>query len=332
MSMLKESTSDFTNGAAEDLDSFVKRLGCPASTILLNSNCQIFRIPEVDGIIGYQQVKNCAVVIGDPICLPQDIPKLTEAFQLHCKNNHLSTIYFLVSHSFALWAIQNGCDTLIQSGEELIIDPSTFQTRQKLRWKINQSIHHGVVIKEYTNFDHELESEMKNTIDTWLKANHKPQIHLGDLNFFLNGAEKRIFYAMQNNEIIGLLKLSPIDRFRGWVLNSFLAISKAPVGTTEHLVSYVFETLAKENCHFLCLGAISGSRLGEIVGLSPLSKFFARLIFKISKRFFHLDRRKVYLNKFHPTLTKTYFVSSEKLTLSELMALKHILNVKICFQ
>lgn len=312
----------------EPLASVMKRLGNPVSTILLDSPCRIFTLPHVDGIIGYQLFGNCAVVIGDPICLPQNMAELAQAFHLYCQKYHWKIVYFLASDSFAHWAIYNGCHTLIQVGEELTLDPTCFQKKQKIRWKINQSIHHGVVIKEYQNFDPLLENQMKKTIDAWLQARHGPQIYLGNLKLFENPGDKRIFYALQRDKIVGLLTLSCIDRFQGWVVNSSLALD-APVGMAEHLMSSVIDILANENCHFLCLGAASGHKLGEIAGLNMFSKFVARLIFRISRWLFHLDTRKNYLNKYHPYSWPTYVLTMEKLSISELLSIKKTLNVKL---
>ena len=91
---------------SESLASIVKRLGNPESTTLLHSPCNVFQISQIDGVIGYHQIGNCAVVIGDPICLPQDIAELTKAFHLHCQECDLKTVYLLAYHDFAHWAIQ----------------------------------------------------------------------------------------------------------------------------------------------------------------------------------------------------------------------------------
>lgn len=325
MHLLQEKTTESTN---ETLASFVRRLGNPMSAILLQSPCSIFRIPHIDGIIGYKLIKNCAIVIGDPICLPQHAAELAHAFHTHCQQHNLSIIYFLTSSSFAHWAIHNECKTLIQVSEELTIDPTHLLKRQKLHWKINQSIQQGVVIKEYTNFDPQVEKQLKNSIEAWLKERKKQQIYLGDLNI-LDSDNLRIFYASQNENIVGLLTLSPIDRFQGWVIPYYFALSDAPVGTSEHLVSDVCDTLTHENCHFLCLGAVGGSKLGEIIGQNIVSKFFIHLIFNFSRWFFNFDAKKIYLNKYHPSIWPNYILFDRGIGFRELIALKQILNVKL---
>lgn len=328
MYTLKDETSEFK---PEPLASIVKRLGNPESTTLLHSSspCNVFKIPQVDGVIGYHQIGNYVVVIGDPICLPHDVAELTKAFHLYCQERDLKTVYLLTYHDFAHWAMNNGCRTLIQVGSELSINPTNFRKKQKLRWKINQSIQHGVHVEEYKNFDLPLENKIKNTIHAWSKQRHGPQIHLGNISFLNSDAEKRIFYAQQEDKIIGVLLLTPVDRFQGWVVSSYLAISDAPVGTTEHLMCSAFDSLANENCQFLCLGAVSGTKLGEVVGLSLFRKTLADLIFKSARWFFKLDAKAIYLNKYHPHLRSTFLVSRDKLTISELLAIKHVLNVKL---
>lgn len=313
---------------AEDLASFVKRLGNPVSTILLHTPCSIFCIPHIEGIIGYQVFNDCAVIIGDPICLPENIEELTEAFHLHCQQRNLKIIYLLASDTFAHWAVKNRCQTLIQVGEKLVIDPTRFKLKQKLRWKINQARQRGVLIKEYKDSDQFLEKQIRGLTETWLKGKHGPQIHLGDLDFFLSNDESRIFYAVHNDKIVGALKLSPIDRSNGWVLNYYLADLNAPVGTTEHLINFTFETLSKEKCRFLCLGVIAGTKFGEVIGLGLLARLITHLIFKISRWLFKLDAKKTYLYKYNPKLSPTYILFSEKITLSQLLAIKRVFNVE----
>lgn len=310
----------------EQLASIVKRLGNPESTILLHSSCSIFRIPQVDGVIGYHKVGNCVVVIGNPICLPQDVAELTNAFHLHCQEQNLKVVYFLVHNVFAHWAIDNDYLTLIQVGEELSINPINFQKSQKLRWKVNQAIKHGVVINEYKNSDALLEKQMKMTIDTWQKERHGPQMHLDRIDFS-NAAANRIFYAQKEDRIVGLLLLSPLDRIQGWSVNSYLALLNAPIGTTEHLMCTALDCLSNEKCHFLCLGIAPKS--GKVLGLNPVAKFLANLIFKIVRWTFRLDARAVYLNKYHPQSLPVFLLSRDKLSLVDLLAVKQLLNVKL---
>ena len=210
----------------------------------------------------------------------------------------------------------------LQVGLESSINPTDFQKKHKLRWVVNQSIQHEVHIKEYKNFDLSLEDQMKNTIINWSKQRQGPQIHLGNIDYFNDDSKKRIFYAQQKDKIIGLLLLTPVDRYQGWVIGSHLAVLDAPVGTTEHLICSACDSLAHEKCQFLCLGAVSKDQLDEIVGLGSFGTNVAHLIFKMAKRLFKLDSKAVYLHKFHPNLRSIYLLFKEKLTVSNCSLLK----------
>lgn len=312
----------------ESLASLVRRLGNPESTTLLLSSCRFFQVPHIDGVIVYQESGKCAVVVGDPICLPKDTAELTQAFHLHCERRQLKIVYFLVCQEFAHWAIGNGCRTSIQVGQEASVNPLHFQKKQKLRWKMNQSLQQGVTIKEYRGFDPSLENQLHGTIATWLKQKHGPQIHLGSAHLF-NSHTHRLFYAQKKDTILGLLILFPLDRFQGWVVSSYLAVSEAPVGTTEHLLCSTIDSLAKENCPFLCLGLVPGDKLGEMQGTGPVCKALAHLIFKTANWLFHLQSKATYLKKYQPRFRSTFIVCRDKLTFRELFAMKHVLNVKL---
>lgn len=310
----------------ESLQSIVTRLGNPVSTVMLGSDYRIFRVPEIDGIIGYQLIRNCAVVLGDPVSLPEHESKLVKAFHLYCTKNALRIVYFLTSRTFAHWALNNGYKTLIQCSEEAIVNPQRFQMKQKLRWKFNHSLNQGVQIKEYKTFDCSLEKEIKEAIVNWLKTKKSSRIYLGNIHSI---EDKRVFYAVKDEKIVGLLTLARIDRFQGWVITSFFAIHEAPAGVTEHLICSVIDVLSKENCEFLCLGIVAKPNLEEIVGLSSLSKFLVNLIFRLSHWLFPLDTRINYFHKYRPYFCPMYVLFSGKLNLNELIAIKKILNVKL---
>lgn len=326
MSPMKEEMPAFEK--PERLASFVKRLGNPESTALLHSPCHTFHIPQVEGVIGYQQVGKCAVVIGDPLCLPQDSAELTKAFHDHCQKHQLKIVYLLIGHDFAHWTARNGCRTLIQVGEELSVHPTHFQKKRKLRWQLTQAQNQEVAVNEYKDFDPVLEERLQAIMHAWLKQRRGPQVHLGNLPFF-NQGDHRIFYAEQRDKIVGLLVLFPLDRFQGWVVRSCLAVLEAPVGTTEQLMCFAIDTLAQENCSFLCLGIVSGSKIGKVMGLNPVSTALTSCILRASRWFFKLDAKALYFKKYHPHSRSTFLVSKEKLSLTELLAIKRVLNVKL---
>lgn len=310
--------------AEGSLISSIQRFGKTASLLLLSTPCQTFELPDVEGLIGYQLANECAVVIGDPLCSSQDMPKMTEGFLAHCRKLGHSIVYLLVSETFA--HSSNGCKALLQAGDELVLDPPKFQLKQKLRWKIHQAEQHGVTIKEY---DPSMENQLKETMKKWSQGKHGPQIYLGTLDFFEGYGDRRIFYAVQEGKVIGFVTILYLAPKEGWVVTSLLALHGAPVGVTEALMNHVLTTLTEEHCHFLCLGFVADCKIGEMTGISTFSQSLIRGAYSLALKFFHLDAKRIYFNKYHPTYHPTYLLCSDKLGIKELLAIKKTLNVKL---
>lgn len=327
MATLIKETAQF-EGNEDHLISAICCCGSPTSLLLLSSPCQTFEIPGVTGLIGYQLAQNCAVVLGDPLCPPNNIPKLTETFHAYCRNKGYSVVYLLVSHSFAQSSIHQTCQTLLQVGDQLTLDPTQFKMKQKLRWKVHQSMHHGVMIQEYTHFNPTIENQLKETMKTWLKGKQGPQIYLGTLDLFEKYENRRIFFAEQDGKVIGIAIILYLASQNGWVITSLLALPEAPVGVTEHLMSQIFTTMTDEDCHFLCLGFVA-SGVGEMTGISPFSQMLIQWTYRVLSWVFHLDAKKTYFNKYHPNYSPTYILCADKLGINELLSIKKILNVRL---
>jgi lysylphosphatidylglycerol synthetase-like protein (DUF2156 family) len=318
------------------LEQCVTKWGGSISEAILESNCQHFSIPEIEGVIGYRLAENCAIILGDPICAEEDKPRLAHAFESYCKENHLSFIYFITSETFAKWAINHSCKILIEVAEEIIFDPSFDSTLghkgHRLRNRINHAQNSGLSVHEYLTHDEELEKNILNVGKEWLKERHGPQIYLGDLNFFKNKTDRRWFYLQNNKkEIKGMAMLRQLDASQGWLLKFLIVTPDTPRGTSELLMTFLLETLRKEGCRYLTYGMVPADKLGEVIGMNTFMTYLTKVAFKITKWIFHLEQRKLYWQKFHPRDEKVYLLfSSPSIGIKEIKALS--LAMKIDFQ
>ena len=318
----------------DQIADLIKRFGHPPAVILLDPSCSLFSIPSVIGFIGYRLEFKHAVVISDPVCAKEDQAELAFAFHEYCRQQKWDVIYILVSQEFSQWAIQNVGSVLIQSGDELVIDPDVDPTKgrrgEKLRWKINHAHQHHIKVEEYKGNDAQMEKALDQAVKTWVKLRTGPQIYLGTIELFANRQGSRWFYAKQGNEIVGVLQLKQLEICHGWAMSFLMALPDAPAGTSEVLVLHVIEKLRDAGCHFLSLGAGSGKQLGEIKGLNPVITTIARRLFKVVNWFFPLQCRRRYFNKFLPESRPTYLVfSNPTLGISALRALMRVLNISI---
>lgn len=312
---------------------YVHLWGNSASQALLDPECQLFSTPTVDGIVGYRFELKAAVVFGDPVCAPQDIPTLALAFHEYCKAHNKSIVYISATEPFANWATNNSCKTLISFGDEVVLNPMQDAMLLKgkkaslLRNKWNQSKRDGIEVKEYTTADDKLEQAMEHVANAWLNDRKGPQMSLLQVNLFGDRTRKRWFYAQYQGKVIGVLMLNSLDLFKGWVINMLMVDPTAPNPTSEFIVLSTLEILRSEGCTYFSIGTTPAVSLARIEGLNSAIAWIARYIFVLAKKIFKLSDRQRYWKKFHPQTKPLYLLlSNPGIKVQEILAIMRALN------
>lgn len=316
------------------LPEMIRRWGNSASITLLDPKCQIFSPPQIEGAIGYRPEAGCAIVYGDPVCAANELAPLTEAFHHFCREQNLSPIYTTVSKEFADWAYERFKGALVEVAEELVVDPqndpSLGQEGRMLRKKVKHSIAEGVAVYEYDQHDPVLEKAIEEVAEKWLGGRKGPQIFLSHVHLFEEKTGKRCFYAKQHGKIVGALLMNQLESMKGWVIYLLMATPDAAHGTTEQLVMRAIESLRKEGCRFLSLGGTPAVQMGAVKGLGLFSSWVARSGFNLSKKFFGLDKRRVYWKKYMPVSRSSYLLFSQsKIGFREVVGLLRAFNVSL---
>lgn len=313
----------------------VRLWGGSTSDAILDPETLFFTIPSIDGFVGYRLEKSCAVVLGDPVCAPQDKPLLAHAFHDAMEAQGVSIVYLAASHAFAHWAIDHVCATLFKFGNELILDPScdprtrTGTHASLLRRKTKQALREGVTIHEYLESNADLERDMERASNEWLASRKGHQIHISDIYLFDNRIGKRWFYAKKDHRVIGTISLNRLNVHNGWLLNHLVITPDSPNGTSELLVITALEALGKEGCRYATVGMVAGTEIDEIIGLSPVSTWLTKKIFHFARKIAHLDGLNTFWGKFHPQSHPSYALFSRKwLGIGGIMAVKKVLYGK----
>ncbi len=293
------------------IDHYIYRWGCAASEILAESSCYFFNTAGVEGMIAYRLHLNCAIVFGDPLCAPEQMPLILQAFQLYCQQKNFNIIYLVVSAFFAKLASPSFCHVKLAVGEELTFDP-TFDPQlgkksHRLRNCIKYALNSNVTICEYDTQDQQLEQAILEVGQKWVKSRKGPQLYVGSLDFFKNRLNKRWFYAKnKEGKLVGMALLSRLEAYQGWLLKFLIVIPEAVRGTSELLMVSILDKLRAENCCYLTYGMVPGDSLKEIIGLSKISSWIAVKVFKFIRWAFKLDKRKAYWQKYYPTAQPVY--------------------------
>lgn len=314
----------------------VRRWGGAASDAVLDPSCNIFRIPTIEGIIGYRVESGCAVVFGDPLCAASDIPELTLSFDRFCKENGYKLIFVTSTEQFSNWALKNLCNASIVFGEELIIDPhkdprkNTGVNGSLVRRKVKHALKENVVVKEYTSQNLEIEESIQKVADAWLEKRRGPQIYISHVRLFADSFGKRWFYAQQGENIVGVVLLNQLQAHQGWLINHLMITPTAPHGTQELLITTVLETLANEGCHFVTFGSVPKESIDQIQGFSKLSSMLIQGSYKLAKHIFRLEGHKKFWEKFQVQSRPSYILFNQPtIGLQEISALTQALNVQL---
>ena len=109
--------------ADQAIAEYIHQWGNSASQALLDPTCQIFSVPTIVGVIGYRFQLKSAIVFGDPVCALEDRPALAQAFHEYCAKHKKGIVYISATESFANWAINTVCKTLLSFGDEVVLNP-----------------------------------------------------------------------------------------------------------------------------------------------------------------------------------------------------------------
>lgn len=317
--------------------SHLRRWGGAASDAILDPSCKIFTSAAFEGFIGYRLDFNVALVYGDPVCSPADLPLLVKAFQDYCSAKKAKIIYFMASETFAKWALNNNvCASFVQAAEETYVDPHndpreyTGTHGSLVRRKVRHALGEKTIVHEYLQHDPQLEQEIKQCAEAWLKARRGPQLHISNVYLFNDRHGKRWFYAKKDKHIVGVCVLNQLQQQQGWLLNHLMHSPHAPHGTPELLVVTALEALRKEGGHHVTFGLIPAKQCGEIVGLSAFAKWVIRKSFAAFKTFFRLDGHRMFWEKFHPQSKPAYLLFCKKrISVRELLALMRAMHISL---
>lgn len=304
------------------------RYGSAASEAMFDYPCDFFQTAGCEGIIAYRIEFHCAIIFGDPICPPEELVPLTQAFHEFCQASRLSVIYITVSEAFAQFA-KEYCPISIEVCEELIFDPQVNPAAEshRLQHRVDKAVKHGLTFHEYLPPDPEIEQKLLEVGEKWRKARNGLSMHLGHLNFFESTLGKRWFYVKDKDQITAMAMVSRLEAQNGWLLKFFIMLPEAFHDTSEFLMISLLTTLREEGCHFLTKGMAPATTLGTVKGLrwgSRLAKWTYRMISSL----FKFEKRKAYWNRYHPQTVPSYvLLSSPRMGFNEIRALIRVFKI-----
>jgi lysylphosphatidylglycerol synthetase-like protein (DUF2156 family) len=309
----------------------VRRWGDDSADAIFDPHTKIFSVPSIDGLIGYRVESGNAIAFGDPVCPPDQKQELALAFKEFCKNEKLDPSFILVSEEFKNWAVQHICPISLTVVDRLYLDPQVSPANKKgergrlVRRKLKKAASEGVYVKEYIPYDQDLEQEILEVGEAWLRAHPVRRLHIANVTLFNDRFGKRYFYAEHLGQVVGVVVVCQMQARNGWMMNHLMLTKNAPIGVSELLVNSVLEIVAREGCRFVSLGPTAAMKIQEITGLSGWMKMTIQVVYKYAMMTFNFERLQEYWGKFQPDVEPAYLVFT-KINLAFIKSLIKILR------
>jgi lysylphosphatidylglycerol synthetase-like protein (DUF2156 family) len=240
------------------LDSLLHRYGSSSLSYSFKQPGLQYFGDKTRGLIAYRKQWGSAIVLGNPLCSPQQTRPLLRDF-LHIFPNAL---FAQVETSVARELHALGL-SIMPAGVDAILDIPTFslegRRKQDLRYYRNRSKSEGAVVQE--TVDTRVVRHQLNAISKpWIQSK---QVHTRELEFLIRPLSSepelgtRVFTATKDGRIIGFVIFDPIyheGNIAGYTASILRSTAQVPKGTLDAIILHALECFQKEGVRELSLG------------------------------------------------------------------------------
>lgn len=211
-----------------------------------------------DALVAYAAVPGAAVAAGEPIAAESQLVPVAEAFVAAQRAAGRRACFFGTEGRLA--RSPQLARRLV--GEQPVWDPRGWDAHvrghRSLREQLRRARAKGVRI---VPFDAQAldDPPWRNAIDALLQR-WRATRSMATMGFLVrfdlthDRDRRRLFVALQDERLVGLLALAPVPARRGWLLEHVLRDPDAPNGTAELLVDHTMRALAADDVPWATLG------------------------------------------------------------------------------
>lgn len=316
----------------EHVLSLLRKYGInPGCWLYLEDDKNYFFGKEVDGVAAYAVSNDTMVILGEPVCAPEDFATFLRELKTYCNINNYAMLFLSITDRF-LDQFKNQDFGYVKCGEEprFKLDEYvlTGKDAAKMRGAINHGRKSGVTVHEYIpkeNRQPEIEAQIEEITKEWLttKKSHE------ELIFTLGGPglddpnDKRYFYGVTEDGVMqGFIVFLPFMQKKGFYADVTRRRPDAPRGTMETIMYDAFQIMKEDQVEWVSMGLAPLAHLDkeDDKGNKTLAAFFT-IIHDHFNSVYDFDNLSKAKQKYNPTLWEpAYFAYSPKI-LTPAMAL-----------
>lgn len=259
-------------GGMEKARQLVKKYGQNCNSYLvLEKDKSLFWGKSVEGVIAYGVVKDTLVVLGDPVCAPEDFLGFLAEIKNFCEKNAYSLLFLNTTGMYleqykklGLGATKCGVEPRFYLPEYSLAGGKA----AKVRLNINHATKAGISIKEYDprkSRNTALEKAITEVSQEWfaMKKSGELVFTMGAIGFD-NPMDRRYFYAVNpENEVEGFIVFVPFHGMSGYMADVTRHRKNATRGVMEKILYEAMMTFQEEGVEWVSLAVAPLARLEE---------------------------------------------------------------------
>jgi len=283
-----------------------------------------------EGYIGYKESFKCAVVLGDPVVIKNDLQEAIRDFKKTCLSKNIHICFFLNTDFSKNTLIREGFKGLYV-GQEAIVDLNKFSISGKHGWSIRSSINYAIrnkmVVEEYNQNDKKLsyvKDELCRITEEWCRIRKMNELTFAFGHVDFNNLEEgRYFICKHKGKIVGFITYFPIYGLNSYYLDLSRRGIAAPRGTIDYLTVKSFEVLKNEGINKIFIGYSPASyQPNNSINSNLVTNFFT--LFRPLLNIFYPFKSEFFFKKKYATEWQAnYFFYYPRISLRMLFALVH---------
>lgn len=272
-----------------------------------------FFASDGDGFVSYKVGNDFAVVLGEPVCAPDDAveSRIISEFEAFCEEQGLKVVYYRVDEERLPFFTQQQKKYLL-IGQEAIVDALHFsmegKARQNLRTARNTLLKKGYHIEVFQPpVPGNILQQLKAVSDDWLQKLHKEELVFSQGMFLEEEIREHTVLALMDAEqrIVAFLDLIPDYRPGEVRYDLIRRLGNVPSTCMDFLMVGLIEYCQQRQIPYINMGMAPLSGIEEPRNIQELT---IKMAYEKIKRFQHYRGLRFFKEKFDPVWENKYLI------------------------
>lgn len=286
---------------------------------ILNPGFELWFSREEDAVAGYVDRAGYRVVGGAPVTSRERLAAVASEFEADATKAGRRICYFAAEARLESLVRRDRRYSMFLLGAQPFWCPASWdliiRRHASLRAQLNRARNKGVRVEQWEVDRAEASEELHRCLEQWLAGRGLPPLHfLIEPETLERLADRRLFVASRNGEVVGFLVASPIPQRGGWLVEQIVRGRGAVNGTAELMLDRAVRQFASEKAECVTLGLAPLSERAEASPRNPMwLDAILRSLRAHGRRFYNFEGLEAFKAKFEPEMWEpVYAITNER--------------------